>query len=239
MQDRRREARIMLTESSFLNDSSGDLYGGATPAASAAGRSALTRSIQRMGTTMSFARGVEIYGEKEPPDYFYNVISGCVRAYTVLIDGRRQVTAFYLPGDVFGLETGEEYIFSAEAVAPSRIRVVKRSAVVSLAARDSDVACELWMLTGRELQRARHHALLLCKTAPERVASFLLEMDERTQGDEVELPMSRQDIADHLGLTIETVSRILTQFARTSAIALPTCRRFALSNRAVLQQLVA
>ncbi len=228
----------MLTETS-LNGSFEHLYGDAMPAASPAGCTALARSIQRMGTTMSFARDVEIYGEKEPPDYFYKIISGCVRAYKVLIDGRRQVTAFYLPGDIFGLETGQEYLFSAEAVALSKIRVVKRHAVVSLASRDSDVACELWKLTGRELQRARHHALLLCKTAPERVASFLLEMDERTHGDEVELPMSRQDIADHLGLTIETVSRILTQFARTSAIALPTCRRFALSNRAVLQQLVA
>ena len=64
---------------------------------------------------MSFARDAEIYGEKEPAQYFYKVIGGCVRTYKVLIDGRRQITAFYLPGDIFGLETGDEYVSSAEA----------------------------------------------------------------------------------------------------------------------------
>ena len=204
------------------------------------GPQVLTGPIELMGASMSFARNMEVYGEEEPADYLYKVISGAVRTYKVLIDGRRQIGAFYLPGDIFGLETGEEHTFSAEAVVDSRVLVIKRSVVLSLAAWDTDMARQLWTLTGRELQRTQNHVLLLIKTAPQRVASFLLEMAERIQdSDEVELPMSRRDIADYLGLTIETVSRMLTQFENASAIALPTCKRIVLRNRAVLKQLIA
>jgi CRP/FNR family nitrogen fixation transcriptional regulator len=98
----------------------------------------------------------------------------------------------------------------------------------------------MWALTSRELQRSQNHVLLLAKRAPERVASFLLEMAERIQSDhEVELPMSRQDIADYLGLTIETVSRTLTHLAGVSAIALPTSKRIVLRNHGVLKRLNA
>jgi CRP/FNR family transcriptional regulator, nitrogen fixation regulation protein len=197
-------------------------------------------SIEPVGARMSFSRNAEIYGEKEPAEYIYKVISGAVRTYKVLIDGRRQVGGFYLPGDMFGLETGEEHTFSAEAVVDAKVLVIKRSVVVSLAAWDSEVARGLWNLTGHELRRTQNHILLLIKSAPERVASFLLEMAGRLpSGDEVELPMSRQDIADYLGLTIETVSRMLTRLESTSAIALPTCKRIVLRNRAVLERLVA
>jgi CRP/FNR family transcriptional regulator, nitrogen fixation regulation protein len=197
-------------------------------------------SIEPMGALMSFARNAEIYGEKEPAEYLYKVISGAVRTYKILIDGRRQIGAFYLSGDIFGLEAGEEHVLSAEAVVAAKILVIKRSAVASLAAWDNEVARQLWTLTGRELQRAQNRAFLLIKTAPERVASFLLEMAERIESsDEMELPMSRRDIADYLGLTIETVSRMLTQFENASAIALPTCKRIVLRDRAVLKQMIA
>jgi CRP/FNR family nitrogen fixation transcriptional regulator len=231
----------MRAEISLLGGSAAHLYCLAIRKALPASNDALTRSVQRMGGVMSsLAREAEIYGEKEPGQYFYKVIGGCVRTYKMLIDGRRQITAFYLPDDIFGLESGDEYVSSAEATIDARVLVIKRSVVVSIAERDCEMANQLWMLTNRELQRARLHALLLVKSAPERVASFLLEMAARIQsGDEVELPMSRQDIADHLGLTIETVSRMLSQFEQTSAIALPTCRRVALRRRAVLERLVA
>ena len=92
----------------------------------------------------------------------------------------------------------------------------------------------------RELQQTQEHLLLLIKTAPERVATFLLEMAARVRSsDEVELPMSRRDVADHLGLTIETVSRTLTQLENQSVIALPTAKRIVLRNRAVLKRLIA
>ncbi len=197
-------------------------------------------SIDVMGAPMSFARNAEIYGEGEPADYLYKVISGTVRTYKVLSDGRRQIGAFYMPGDVFGLETADEHTFSAEAITDSKVLVIKRSALVALAGRDNEVARQLWALTGRELSRVQDHILLLIKTAQERVAGFLLEMADRgSNGNALELPMSRQDIADYLGLTIETVSRTLTMLENAATIELPSSRRIVLRNRLALSRLNA
>jgi len=195
--------------------------------------------IEMMGAPMSFARNAEIYGEGEPAEYLYKIVSGSVRTYKVLNDGRRQVGAFYLPGDIFGLEIGDEHSFSAEAITDARVLVIKRSAFIGLAERDNAVARQLWTLTARELQRVQDHILLLVKTAKERVVSFLLEMAARMPaGNAVELPMSRQDIADYLGLTIETVSRTLTHLESTAAIALPRSRHVVLCNPAALSRLI-
>jgi len=163
-----------------------------------------------------------------------------VRTYKVLNDGRRQIGAFYLAGDIFGLEVGSEHTFSAEAIVDCKILVIKRSTVVNLAARETDVARQLWAMTASELQRVQDHIMLLIKTAQERVAGFLLEMAKRAPaGNEIDLPMSRQDIADYLGLTIETVSRTLTQLENSAAIAVPSSRRIVLRNRAALTRLNA
>jgi len=197
-------------------------------------------AIELMGALVPFARGSEIYGENEPADYLYKVVSGAVRSYKVLVDGRRQIGGFYLPGDMFGLETGDEHSFSAEAITDCKIIVIKRSAVIALAARDNDVARQMWELTARELQRTQDRMLALIRSAQERVAGFLLEMADRaSNGGAVELPMSRQDIADYLGLTIETVSRTLTQLERSATIELPTSRRIVLRNRSALARLNA
>jgi CRP/FNR family transcriptional regulator, nitrogen fixation regulation protein len=197
-------------------------------------------TIDLMGALVPFARNSEIYGENEPADYLYKVVSGAVRTYKVLVDGRRQIGGFYLPGDMFGLETGDEHTFSAEAITDCKIIVIKRSAVVALAARDNEMARQMWARTARELQRAQDRILVLIKSAQERVAGFLLEMSDRTSdGGAVELPMSRQDIADYLGLTIETVSRTLTQLEKSATIALPTSRRIVLRNRSALNRLNA
>jgi len=203
--------------------------------------STITDSIELMGARMSYARNVEIYGEGEPAEYLYKVISGAVRITKLLDDGRRQVTAFHLPGEIFGLELGNEHRFSAEAITDSSILVVKRSAVLALAGRDGEVARQLWTLTADALQRVQDHMLVLgCMNAKERVASFLLQLAKRVSGgDELELPMSRQDIADYLGLTIETVSRTMTQLENDAAIGLPTSRRIVLRNRAALGRLNA
>jgi len=169
-----------------------------------------TGAIELMGACMSFVANAEIYGENEPAEYLYKVVSGTVRTYKVLVDGRRQIGAFHLPGDIFGFETEDVHTFSAEAITECKITVIKRSAVMALAARDNEVARQMWTLTARELARVREHSLMLIKSAEERVAGFLLEMADRAPGGgAVELPMSRQDIADYLGLTIETVSRTL------------------------------
>jgi CRP/FNR family transcriptional regulator, nitrogen fixation regulation protein len=191
-----------------------------------------------MGTAMSFPRNTEIFGENEPADYIYQVISGSVRTYKILNDGRRQVGGFYLPGDIFGLEFADEHTFSAEAIADTKAILVKHSALTALAARNATISRELLAITGGELRRVQDHVLLLVKSAQERVASFLLEMAERARaGNTVELPMSRQDIADYLGLTIETVSRTLTGLESAAAIEVPTSRRIVLRNRAALSQL--
>jgi CRP/FNR family nitrogen fixation transcriptional regulator len=197
-------------------------------------------SIEMMGAVMAYARNSEIYGEDEPADYLYKVISGAVRTYKVLVDGRRQIGAFYLPGDFFGLETDDRHAFSAEAISDARILVVKRSALVALAERNNEVARELWTMTGQELRRVQDHILLLIKTAKERVVGFLLEMARRApDSNQVELPMSRQDIADYLGLTIETISRTLSDLESTATIELPTARRIVLRNRGALRRLNA
>jgi CRP-like cAMP-binding protein len=191
-------------------------------------------AIELAGARMSFAKDVEIYGEHEPADYVYKVLTGTVRVYKILQDGRRQIEGFYFPGDVFGMELGSHHASSAEAVSASTIAVVRRSTLMTTAAKDADISNRLWTHTAHELEQARRHAMLLVKTAQERVASFLIDISNRYSGEAVELPMSRQDIADYLGLTIETVSRTLTQFQQTSAIELATSRRMILRNRQAL-----
>jgi len=200
----------------------------------------LAAHMDVMGASMSFCRNTEIYGENEPADYLYKVVSGSVRTYKIFDDGRRQIGGFYFPGDMFGLEHGESHQFSAEAIDNCVVLVVKRSALVALAERDGDIARQLWSHTAAELQRVRAHMLLLIKSAEQRVACFLIEMANRkTNHEVVELPMSRQDIADYLGLTIETVSRTLTHLEAKAAIALPTSRRIVLRNRTALMRLDA
>ncbi len=195
----------------------------------------LDQSMQLMGAMMSYPRNTEIFGENEPADYLYKVVSGSVRTYKILSDGRRQVGGFYLPGDIFGLEFADEHTLSAEAITDTKVLVVKRSAINALAGRDACVASQLFTLTGRELKRVQDRILLLIKSAQERVASFLLEMAERVSGSNaIELPMSRQDIADYLGLTIETVSRTLTSLESAATIEVPTSRRIVLRNRGAL-----
>ena len=193
-----------------------------------------------IGAPMRFARNAEVFGEDEPAEYLYQVISGAVRTYRMLDDGRRQISAFYLPGDVFGFEAGDTHQSTAEAISEVRILVVKRSSVLARAEHEKNLAKRLWMLTVRELQRVQQHSLVLIKSAEERVAGFLLEMAGRSASQAaVELPMSRQDIADYLGLTIETVSRTFTQFVQSGLIALETSRRIRFCNRAALNRLDA
>lgn len=194
--------------------------------------------FDRVGIAMSFFRNSEIYGENEPADYLYKLASETIRTCKLLADGRRQIGAFYTAGDLFGLEAADKHPVSAEAVVDSTVLAFKRNAVMSLAASNSALQGELWALMGQELQRARRHNLLLIKTALERVASFLLEIGERSEiNSNVELPMNRRDIADHLGLTVETVVRSLRSLEVASAIALPTFKRIVLRDREILKRM--
>ena len=190
-------------------------------------------AIELMGTPISFARNAEIYFESESADYLYKVESGMVRTFKVLADGRRQIGCFYWPGDIFGLE-GDEHTFSAEAVVNSRVSVIKRIALFD--SRDPHIARQLWGMAAAELQRAQDHTMLLVKSAQERVAAFLMEMSKRSSGNNVvDLPMSRQDIADYLGLTIETVSRTLSHLESCGAISLQSARRIMLCSHGTLR----
>lgn len=203
-----------------------------------AGESALFGLPELTGATINYDRNTEIYGEGEPSEYVYKVIRGAVRSYRVLSDGRRQINAFYLFGDVFGLEAGDEHSTSVEALSDTTVAIMPRKVLHKSAKQDGAVAMQVCSLTASELARAQNHALLLIKSAQERVAAFLLEMAGRLGGDEsIELPMSRQDIADHLGLTIETVSRTLTQLATAATIEFHGSRRIVLRNQPALRLL--
>lgn len=192
-----------------------------------------------LGTPMSFPRNAEIYGENEPADYLYKVMSGTVRTCKVLLDGRRQIGGFYGPGDMFGVEVGAIHGFSAEAITNCQVLLINRRLIMARAASETAVARELWKLLGCELERVQDHILLLIKSAPARVASFLLEMAASdSESNTIELPMTRQDIGEYLGLTIETVSRMLAHLEVIAAIEVHS-RLIVLRNRATLRRLNA
>jgi CRP/FNR family nitrogen fixation transcriptional regulator len=191
-----------------------------------------------IGTVLSFSRNREIFAQDEPASNLYKVISGAVRTCRHFDDGRRQVGTFYVAGEMFGLELDARHVFSAEAITSSKVLVLKRSAVTALAERQDGLASQLWAMTARELRAAQDHVLLLMKTAPERVASLLLALAERTGKDRfIDLPMPRRDIADHLGLTIETVSRTLSDLKKVGAIELPRAHRIVFRDRTALEKL--
>ena len=185
------------------------------------------------GIKMTYSRNEEIFGESEPAGYVYRVVTGVVRTYRILADGRRQVAQFYLAGEVFGLEEGSEHRTSAEAVCDCEVTALRRSQLIERAMNDNATAHKLWALTLHHLRRSEEHMLVLGrKNACERLAWFLMDMAERIPAhDQILLPMSRQDIADFLGLTIETVSRTMTQLQDDDVIELPTCRNVVLKDR--------
>ncbi|RQH13082.1 helix-turn-helix domain-containing protein [Bradyrhizobium sp. RP6] len=190
-----------------------------------------------------YRRGTEVFGEGEETEYVYQIISGAVRTYKLLSDGRRQINSFHLPGDMFGLENGVTHRFTAEAIVETRVRITRRRSLLDATRdREGGVAKVIGLVT-QSLQHAENHMLLLGrKTALERVAAFLLEMDERlSQPYVMILPMSRRDIADYLGLTLETVSRAFSSLRDEKMLQFdgPTQRRIALTDRGRLGDLNA
>ncbi|MGT2485560.1 helix-turn-helix domain-containing protein [Methylobacterium oryzae CBMB20] len=191
-------------------------------------------------TRRTVAANDEIYAEGDRAMSFYKIAAGVVRTYKLLSDGRRQIGAFYLPGDIFGLESGEDHRFGADAVTETRLLVHRREPR-ALTGDDGALAREVVAAMMRDLERAQEHMMLLGrKSARERIASFLLALSERMADSvgTVCLPMSRNDMADHLGLTIESVSRAVTQLEREGLIELPPNRRTViLRNAAALRHL--
>jgi CRP/FNR family nitrogen fixation transcriptional regulator len=196
------------------------------------------RLIDFGAKTKTFRHDETIFEEGEPTDYIYKVTRGAVRSYKMLSDGRRKIEAFRLPGDLFGIDSADSREFSAEAIDEVTAVIVRRSVVIKRAAADHQDFQEIWIATDQELRRVQQHALLLAKTGQQRIACFLLEMSRRLRhADILELPMPRQDIADYLGLTIETVSRMMTQLEASGTIKLPTSRRIVLRDLAALERL--
>jgi CRP/FNR family nitrogen fixation transcriptional regulator len=200
---------------------------------------AIASLMEGVGLRMTFAKGEEIFGQDEDADMIHSVVSGAVRTTRLQSDGRRQIGDFYYPGDIIGLETGDTYRFSAEALSDCVIHVVKHS---SLHARSGDDGLQrsLWEATRRELERTQDHLLMLGrKSACERVASFLMDVAQRVGSDVVSLPMGRQDMADYLGLTIETVSRMVTQLQGSRIVEFAGSRQFRVTRWPALEQLAA
>jgi CRP/FNR family nitrogen fixation transcriptional regulator len=190
---------------------------------------------QRIGVVRSYARKREIIREDDPATRVYEVVSGTVCTAKMLVDGRRQVGGFYFSGDVFGLEAAVKHTLAVQAITDVRVRIIKKQTLSALALSDCKVADRLLSLTACELARKQSLALLLSRTAQERVIGFIMEMAQHgpSKGDRIALPMTRQDIADYLGLKIETVSRILHDLGRRGAIKINGYRSIALRNQFV------
>ena len=166
-----------------------------------------------------FAAGAEIYAQGEKAGAFYQIEFGAVRIYRLLADGRRQISAFHLAGETFGFEADTTHHFFAEAINATAVRTFRVAAGV-------DMSRQLLPLALKGLSRAQEHLLVLgCQNAIERVAAFLIDMADRQGGlRQVDLPMSRMDIGDYLGLTIETVSRVFTKLKEKGVIRLANLR---------------
>jgi CRP/FNR family nitrogen fixation transcriptional regulator len=173
--------------------------------------------------------GEPIYAQGEPAHALYAVLAGAVRTVRHSRDGRRQIGAFYYPGDLFGLAADDEHDFAAEAICPTRIMTFERSSGDD----EATVAAALC-----ELSRAHAHlAMIGRRSAEEKVASFLVDMARRGASDLTSLPMSRQDMADYLGLALETVSRVLSRFKDEGLVAFSSSRDFHIVRGAALNRL--
>ena len=195
--------------------------------------------LARAGVPMAFAKDEEIYGQGEPADRIYRVVSGVVRTSRFMPDGRRPIGAFYHAGEIFGVEQGDQHEMGAEALSNCVIQVLSRDAFTA-AGHEAELQKLVWEATLRDLEIAREHlALLVRKNARERVASFLLGLSEKARHELVDLAVGRQDMADYLGLTIETVSRMITQLQGAGIVEFPTYRQFRICNRQMLEGMAA
>jgi CRP/FNR family nitrogen fixation transcriptional regulator len=200
---------------------------------------ALTRVMERLGVRVSHAKDTEIYGQGDEVQYLHRVVEGVVRTTRLTCDGRRQVGGFYYPGDLFGLEPGPDHCFAAEALSDCVVQSVRRASVRAMAG-DADLDRAILEAAGREMGRLQEHVLLLGrKSAREKVAGFLMQLAQRQPAGAVMLPMGRQDMADYLGLTIETVSRMLTQLQGEAIVEFPSSRRFQVKQWEALEDLAA
>jgi CRP/FNR family nitrogen fixation transcriptional regulator len=197
--------------------------------------------LNAIGSVAHFDANETIFAEGDGANYVYKIRSGGVRLCKLLADGRRQIVDFALPDDHFGFELGDEHTITAEALEPVVLRKCARTRLARLERERQDVGQSLMHMLRRDLWAAQNHLLMLGRqTAKERVASFLLLMAERggtEAGPAIDIPMSRQDIADYLGLTIETVCRALSDLKRDRIITIPSRHQIVVRNSAVLESM--
>lgn len=187
---------------------------------------------RRRSVPLLLDAGEEIYSPGQRSDRLYRVKSGAVRIYRLLANGRRQISAFHFPGEIFGFDTDSTHHFFADAILDTELEIflLTNNAGFDKAMMESALRC---------LVRSQEHLLVVGRqVAMERVAAFLIDMIKR-QGrpDRVDLPMSRADIADYLGLTIETVSRIFTKLRMQGLIGLDEIRKVRILKMNALQVL--
>ena len=197
-------------------------------------------ALEQLGSRRRFGRDEAIYAEGDSADCWFKVVSGTVRICKLMADGRRHIADFFYAGDCFGLDEAGERAFAAEAIGEVIVMRFNRSATERLIDERPALARRLCNMTLRNLAHAQTRLLLLGRmTAPERVASFLFEFAERRDVLRVlDLPMSRSDIADYLGLTIETVCRVLSALKRDGVIAIPHPQRIEICDREALETIV-
>ena len=215
--------------------------GGKAKFGSAAGGEEDTQALHRFGTKIRVPRGETIFNQGDPAEYAYKVISGAVRLCRHLSDGRRQITQFLFPGDFFNFMASGEHGFTAEAVSDAVLMSFPQRQLQQFRGERASVQERFMTLLSQRVLDAQNHLMVLGRqTATERVASFLVLLWERIGDEEDELldvPMSRLDIADYLGLTIETVCRVLSRMKRKRIIDIPSMRQLTLRDIDNLQAL--
>ena len=191
-----------------------------------------------------FAPREDLFLDGDEASHLYEVIEGIVCAYRILPDGGRHIVSFYYPGDVLGHCSTEAYAFSAQALTPVSVRSVPLASLERQMRQRPDLAQKLLRMAAVELTATRDHLVCLAaKSAEAKTASFLLALSRRNAAvgedpAEIRLPMTRLDIADYLGLTLETVSRMLSKFKRQGLIDLPRATLVRIKNARTLASLI-
>ncbi|MCD7060758.1 helix-turn-helix domain-containing protein [Pelagibacterium xiamenense] len=182
-------------------------------------------SVLDMGIRTLRAQDPLIF-EGDDADHLYEVVEGVVRVYKVFYDGRRQIISFAFPGDIIGLGQTDTYSFDCDALTFARVRAIPKADLLRTVRERPELGAQMLEMASREITAAQSLSITLCrKSAIERVASFLCGLAERRRhtaaGQTLSVPMTRADIADYLGLTIETVSRNITKLKSLQVISLP------------------
>lgn len=199
------------------------------------------RQLQRLGAKVRFARNETIFNEGDEANYAYKVVSGAVRLCKHMVNGRRQIADFLLPGEFFGFLQFGSYTFTAEAVGEVVLMAYPNRQVENLSNTMPAMRDRIMMVLSQRLLGMQDHLVMLGRqSARERVAAFLLMLAERAGAEDdalIEMPMSRQDIADYLGLTIETVCRVLSDMKRTKVIDTPNLHQVGIRSLDALETL--